>query len=136
MFYGGDSPHVHRRPTYVGTVSNVLVLSRPRDSWFFITQIHRARFVSVNGRASRVKPSRNKFWKKVGKKFLEKKFWKKVLEKRFDRKNVGKINYKGRIFINKIYSNIDKCHTIFALLADILPDFLNTSLTRYFNQRD
>ena len=39
------------------------------------------------------------------------------MEKSFDKKNVGKINYKRKIFINKIYSNIDKCHTIFALLA-------------------
>ena len=48
---------------------------------------------------------------------LGKKFWKKVLEKMFDKKNVGKIKYKRKIFINKIYSNIDKCHTILALLA-------------------
>ena len=33
------------------------------------------------------------------------------------KKNVGKINYKRKIFITKIYSNIDKGHTIFALLA-------------------
>ena len=39
------------------------------------------------------------------------------MEKSFDKKNVVKINYKRKIFINKIYSNIDKCHTIFALLA-------------------
>ena len=32
-------------------------------------------------------------------------------------KNVRKINYKTKIFITKIYSNIDKCHTIFSLLA-------------------
>ena len=32
-------------------------------------------------------------------------------------KKFGKINYKRKIFITKIYSNIDKCHTIFALLA-------------------
>ena len=79
---------------------------------FFITQIHRVRFVSVNGRASRVKPSKNKFWKK-----LEKNFRKKILEKSFDKKTFGKINYKWKIFITQIYSNIDKCHTIFALLA-------------------
>ena len=102
---------------------------------FFITQIYRVCFVSVNERALRVKPSKNKFWKEVGKKFLEKKFWeknfekkvekkfweknfeKKIMEKSFDKKNVGKINYKRIIFITKIYSNIDKCHTIFALLA-------------------
>ena len=63
-----------------------------------------------------------KFWKKnfgknFGKKILKKKFWKKVLEKSFDKINVGTINYKRKIFINKIYSNIYKCHTIFALLA-------------------
>ena len=49
---------------------------------FFITQIHRVRFVSVNGRASRVKPSKNKFWKWVRKKFVEKKFGKKNVEKK------------------------------------------------------
>ena len=48
---------------------------------------------------------------------MKKKCWKKVLEKSFDKKNVAKINYKRKIFINKIYSNIDTCHTIFALLA-------------------
>ena len=32
-------------------------------------------------------------------------------------KNFGKINYKTKIFITKIYSNIDKCHTIFSFLA-------------------
>ena len=39
------------------------------------------------------------------------------MEKSFDKKNLGKINYKRKIFITKIYSNIDECHTIFALLA-------------------
>ena len=33
------------------------------------------------------------------------------------KKNVGKIDYGTKIFITKIYSNIDKCHIIFALLA-------------------
>ena len=80
---------------------------------FFITQIHRGRFVSVNKRASRVKSSKNKFWKEVGKKILEK----KILEKSFEKNNFWRINYKRKIFINKIYSNIDKCHTIFALLS-------------------
>ena len=51
---------------------------------------------------------KNKFGKKILKKNVRKKFWKK---------NVGKINYKTKIFITKIYSNIDKCHTIFSLLA-------------------
>ena len=57
---------------------------------FFVTQIHRVRFVSVIGRASRVKPSKNKFWKEVEKKFWEKNFktkirnkvWKKVYKKK------------------------------------------------------
>ena len=49
-----------------------------------------------------------------------------MLEKSFDKENFGKvlitqkfgkINYKRKIFITKMYSNIDKCHTIFALLA-------------------
>ena len=53
------------------------------------------------------------FWKKMVKKHFEK----RMLEKSFDKKNFGKINYKTKIFITKIYSNIDKCHTIFALLA-------------------
>ena len=53
-----------------------------------------------------------RFKKKIWKKFWQKKCWKKV-----DKKNFGKINYKRKIFITKIYSNIDKCHTIFALLA-------------------
>ena len=55
--------------------------------------------------------------KNCGKKILEKKFWKKSFEKKISVKNFGKINYKTKIFITKIYSNIDKCHTIFALLA-------------------
>ena len=40
-----------------------------------------------------------------------------MLEKSFDKKNLGKINCKRKIFITKIYSNIDKCDTIFALLT-------------------
>ena len=48
---------------------------------------------------------------------LKKSFGKKMLEKSFDKKNFGKINCKRKILINKIYSNIDKCHTIFSLLA-------------------
>ena len=40
-----------------------------------------------------------------------------MLERSFDEKNLGKINYKTKLFITKIYSKIDKCHTIFALLA-------------------
>ena len=39
-----------------------------------------------------------------------------MLEKSFDKKNFGKITYKRKIFITKIYSNIDNCQTIFALL--------------------
>ena len=39
-----------------------------------------------------------------------------MLEKSFDKKNFEKINYKRKIFITEIYSNIDKCHTIFAML--------------------
>ena len=55
-----------------------------------------------------------KFWEKnFGKKILRKKFWKFF----FDKNNVGKINYRTKIFITKIYSNIHKCYIIFALLA-------------------
>ena len=53
----------------------------------------------------------------LNKKFWEKKFEKNIFEKSFDKKNFGKINSKTKIFIAKLYSNIDKCHTIFALLA-------------------
>ena len=55
--------------------------------------------------------------KKILKKNVETKFWEKMFEKSFDKKNFGKINCKRKIFINKIYSNIDKCYTIFALLS-------------------
>ena len=48
---------------------------------------------------------------------LQTKFWTTILEKSLDKKNFGKINDKTKIFIIEIYSNIDKCHTIFALLA-------------------
>ena len=72
-----------------------------------------------------------KFWKKmwkknVGKNFFflisKKKFWKnnfekKIFQKSCDKKNFGKINSKTKIFVTKLYSNIDKCHAIFALLA-------------------
>ena len=76
-----------------------------------------------------------KIWKKIlGKKFekkylkkkfekknLVKKIWKKIIKKKFGKKfwqqSFEKINYKTKIFIGKIYSNIDKCHTIFFLLA-------------------
>ena len=54
---------------------------------FFITQIHRVRFVSVNGEASRVKASKKKFWKKVGKKIWEKNLGKQILRTKFLEKN-------------------------------------------------
>ena len=41
----------------------------------------------------------------------------KLLESSFDKRHVGKISYKTKIFITKIYSNIDKFRIIFALLA-------------------
>ena len=47
----------------------------------------------------------------------EKNFEKKIFEKIFDKKNFRKINSKTKIFITKLYSNIDRCHTIFVLLA-------------------
>ena len=61
---------------------------------FFITQIHTVCLVSIDGEASRVRPTKKKFWKKVRKKCLEKilkkkfgkKFWKKNLEKSCERK--------------------------------------------------
>ena len=56
---------------------------------------------------------KKKFWKKM----LRTKFWKKNFRKKFWQKNVGKINNRTKIFITKIYSKIDKCHIIFALLA-------------------
>ena len=54
----------------------------------------------------------SRFYKNFGKKFK-----KKMLEKSFDKKNFGKINYKTKIFITKIYSSIDECHTVFAFLV-------------------
>ena len=32
-----------------------------------------------------------------------------MLEKTFDKKNVRKINYTTKIFMTKVYSNLDKC---------------------------
>ena len=73
-----------------------------------------------------MKFNNKKFWKKnFGKKMLKKKFWKKnsekkILEKNFIfklKKNGGKTNNRTKIFITKIYNNIDTCHIIFALLA-------------------
>ena len=67
------------------------------------------------------KKLKKKFLEKTLEKTLEKSFDKKILEKTleksFDKKIKKKINYKRKIFINKIYSNIDKCHTIFVFLA-------------------
>ena len=65
---------------------------------------------------------KQKFWKKIVKKIWKKNLRKKMLkkkmfEKSFDKKNLRKINSKTKIFITKLQSNIDKCHTIFALLA-------------------
>ena len=48
---------------------------------------------------------------------LKKNFEKKIYENSFDKKNFGKINSKTKIFITKLYSNIDKCHTVLPLLA-------------------
>ena len=59
--------------------------------------------------------------KKLEKKSFSQSFEKKILKKHVGKKvwqkNFGKINYKTKIFITKIYSNIDKCHTILSLLA-------------------
>ena len=53
---------------------------------FFIAQIHRVRCVSVNGKASRIKPSKKKIVKKSWKKNVEKKkFAKKILKKNFEK---------------------------------------------------
>ena len=50
---------------------------------------------------------------------MGKTFEKKILKKKFWNKNFGKINYKTKIFMAKIYSKIDKCHTFFALLEPL-----------------
>ena len=63
------------------------------------------------------KKLKKNFWKKNFEKKMSKKFFFLILEKSFDKKNVGKINYRTKIFITKIYSNIVKCHIILALLA-------------------
>ena len=57
---------------------------------FFITQIHRVRFSSVNGRASRVKPSKTNFGKKLENDFWKENFGKKILKNKFHVTNVGK----------------------------------------------
>ena len=63
---------------------------------------------------------KKKFWKKnFGEKFWGRNFEKKNFEKSFDKKKFGQINYKTKKCITKIYSNINKCHTIFALLAPV-----------------
>ena len=84
---------------------------------FFITQIHTVWLVSINGEATRVRLSKINFLKKLEKKCWKKKFGKKICKKNVEKKNVGKKLKKTKIFITKIYSNIDKCHTIFSLLA-------------------
>ena len=48
---------------------------------------------------------------------LGKSFDKKMFEKSFDKQKFGEINSKTTIFIIKLYSKIDKFHTIFSLLA-------------------
>ena len=76
---------------------------------FFITQIHRVRFVSVNEEASRVKPSKRKFWK-VWKKFQEKnvkkKFWKNYFWKKMLEKNLKKKILKKKISKKKISKKV------------------------------
>ena len=66
----------------------------------------------ISGKNFGQKNLKNKFWK-----ILKKTFWKKILKKSFDEKKFRKNKLRNKIFITKIYSNIDKCHTIFALLA-------------------
>ena len=73
---------------------------------FFITQIHTVCLVSINGEASRVRPSKKKILKKSWKK-IWRKIWKEDFGKKFWQKNYAKINYKTKIFITKIYSNIE-----------------------------
>ena len=72
------------------------------------------KFINKNFRK---KISKRKFWKKILKKKFETKFFVKNVGKKFGQKNFGKINYKTKIFITKIYSNINKCHTFFSLLT-------------------
>ena len=67
-----------------------------------------------------IKFLKQKFWEKHLKKNwkkIEKKFGKNIFWKKFWQTNFGKINYKTKMSITKLYSNIDKCHTIFSLLA-------------------
>ena len=61
---------------------------------FFITQIHRVRFVSVNGEASRVKPSKKNLKTKMEKKCWKKNFEKKNCEKHFEKKMLEKKSKK------------------------------------------
>ena len=66
---------------------------------FFITQIHTVCLVSINGKASRVRPSKKNYEKKLEKifrkknfekKIKNKQFWEKMLEKSFDKKMLEK----------------------------------------------
>ena len=61
---------------------------------FFITQIHTVCLVSINGEASRVRPSKKNFEKNLEKNFetkiLLKKFEKKILKTNFEIKNLRK----------------------------------------------
>ena len=70
---------------------------------------------------------KKKFWKEnFEKKVLKIKILENSLRKKLKESNFGKMIWQKKfwknklqrkIFITKIYSNIDKCHTIFALLA-------------------
>ena len=54
------------------------------------------------------------------------------MQKSFDKKKfwINKLQNKTKLFITKIYSNIDKCHIIFALLAP----FDKTGRTTWSNE--
>ena len=93
---------------------------------FFITHIHTVCLVSINGEASRVRPSKKKnFGKKIWKKKLKKNFETKILgnifENKFWKKVLTKKCWKNKLQNKNIHnqnlSNIDKCHTSFCLLA-------------------
>ena len=83
---------------------------------FYIRDTWRVRFVSVNGEASEIKLTKKKCSKKrFGIENFRKKFKKNYWK--FFFLNVVNKNFQTKIFIIKIYNNINESDTIFALLA-------------------
>ena len=69
---------------------------------FFITQMHAVCLVVINGKASRVRPSKKKkIWKQLEKNFWKKNFEKKVKKKKNFGKKFWKKNFETKILWKK-----------------------------------